>query len=67
MSGNTELNPETTLTLLHLIGACSVTGICLTAPLPNASLFLCAANSLSSFFSSSLRLLQYLKANLERI
>ena len=49
------------LTLSQWIGACSVTGICLTAPLPSASLFLCAANSLSSFFSSSLRLLQYLK------
>ena len=49
------------LTLSHLIGACSVTGICLTVPLPSASRFLCAANSLSSFFSSSLRLLQYLK------
>ena len=38
-----------------------MTGICLTVPLPRASLFLCAAKSLSSFFSSSLRLLQYLK------
>ena len=64
--GHTGLIAATTLTLLHFIGACSVTGICLTAPLPSASLFLCAANSLSSFFSSSLRLLQYLKANWRR-
>ena len=49
------------LTLLHFTGECRVTGICLTEPLPSASRFLWAANNLSSFFSSSLKLLQYLK------
>ena len=38
-----------------------VTGICLTVPRPKESRFLCWANSLSSRFSSSLRLLQYLE------
>ena len=42
------------------VGQCNVTGTCFTVPRPKASRFLCAENSLSSFFSSSLKLLQYL-------
>ena len=48
------------LTCSHVAAFCRVTGICLTVPRPRASLFLWAENNLSSFFSSSLRLLQYL-------
>ena len=48
------------LTPSHDEGHWMVTGTCLTVPLPKASLFLWAENNLSSFFSSSLRLLQYL-------
>ena len=48
------------LTPSHDEGHWMVTGTCLTVPLPKASLFLWAENNLSSFFSSSLKLLQYL-------
>ena len=51
---------ETISTCSHVAGFWRVTGICLTVPRPRASLFLWAENNLSSFFSSSLRLLQYL-------
>ena len=50
------------------VGHCNVTGTCFTVPRPKASRFLCAENSLSSFFSSSLKLLQYLvfvKSNIQ--
>ena len=53
--------PSTISTCSHVAGLWRVTGICLTVPRPRASLFLWAENSLSSFFSSSLKLLQYLQ------
>lgn len=55
-----QLKEEKELTLSHFMGVWSVTGICLTEPLPRASRFLWLANKRSSFFSSSLRLLQNL-------
>ena len=48
------------LTASQVTGVWSVTGSCLTVPLPSASRFRWAENRRSSFFSSSLRLLQYL-------
>ena len=57
---------KTISTCSHVAGFWRVTGICLTVPRPRASLFLWAENNLSSFFSSSLKLLQYLEQGSEQ-
>ncbi len=56
-----------TLTPWQCCCCCCAIGSCLTCPLPSASLLRWPANSRSSFFSSSLKLWQYLKReNIQR-